>query len=345
MNQDELYMRAALAEGHKGLGKASPNPAVGAVIARDGKIIGTGWHQRAGEAHAERRALQDAVKHYSPDATRGATLYVTLEPCSTHGRTPPCTDAILEAGIQRVVVSTTDPNPNHQGRGLEILRQNGVEVCTGVLEKEGRDLIRFFAKHVLSGQPWVIAKTAITLDGRTTLGEGMDRWISCPESREDVQSWRHQCDAVLIGGETFRRDDPALTLRGKWAEDREQPWRVVLTSDHLLPQGHQMLQDSWRDRTLIFQDQTLHEALSALGRMGVISVMLESGGRLFTHALTNQLLDEVLLYIAPILGGGNTRLISADGLISHLEDLECVSIGTDLRIRGRISHSLIRASQ
>lgn len=334
---DEFWMREALAEGAKGLGMTSPNPPVGAILVRDGEAIGRGWHERAGEAHAEPRALADAVRHHGPDAARGATLYVTLEPCSTHGRTPPCTGAILEAGISRVVVSATDPNPAHAGAGLELLRAAGVEIAHGILEREGRELIRFFSRHVTSGMPWVIAKSAATLDGRTSLPEGRGPWISNEAAREDVQFWRRQCDAILVGGETFRRDNPSLTLRGKWAEGREQPWRVVLTTDPALPRGHRLFTDEHRARTLVHEGISLRESLARLGSLGVAAVMLESGGRLLAQAIAESLVDELILYLAPFLGGGETRLLPVSGLLARLEDPEYLPFGDNLRVRGRFA--------
>jgi diaminohydroxyphosphoribosylaminopyrimidine deaminase/5-amino-6-(5-phosphoribosylamino)uracil reductase len=336
-SEDERFMHEALAEGAKGLGTTSPNPPVGAVVVRDGEVIGRGWHERVGEPHAERHALGDAERNHGPAATRGATLYVTLEPCSTHGRTPPCTEAILASGIARVVVSATDPNPAHAGAGLDLLREAGVEVTTGVLEKEGLDLIRFFARHITTGRPWIIAKTAATLDGHTTLPESMGRWISNEAAREDVQSWRRQCDAILVGGETFRRDNPALTLRGKWAEGRPQPWRVVLTSDVDLPETHQLFNDLHRERTIIHEGLTLPQSLDRLGEIGVCSVMLESGGRLLTHALGEGLVDEMILYLAPLLGGGGNRILAVEGLVARLENPEYLAIGDNLRVRGRVA--------
>lgn len=337
ISADEHHMREALAAGAKGLGTTSPNPPVGAVVVRDGEVIGRGWHERAGEAHAERRALADVFARHGAGAARGATLYVTLEPCSTHGRTPPCTDAILEAGISRVVVSATDPNPVHAGGGLDLLSAAGVEVTTGILEKEGRDLIRFFARHITTGRPWVIAKTAATLDGRTTLPEGMGQWISNEASREDVQSWRRQCDAILVGGETFRRDNPALILRGIWAEGRQQPWRVVLCASGDLPATHRLFTDEHRERTIVHTGLTLAESLDRLGGLGVCAVMLESGGRLLAQALGEGLVDEVILYFAPLLGGGTSRLFPLDGLVARIEDPEYLAIGDNLRVRGRIA--------
>ncbi len=331
--EDEDYMREALKEGAKGLGTTSPNPAVGAILVRRGEIVGRGWHERAGEAHAERYALADAERRHGAEAIRGATLYITLEPCSTQGRTPPCTEAILSSGVGRVVVSAVDPNPAHAGAGLDLLRRAGVEVVTGVLEREGRELIRFFAKHVTTGRPWVIAKTALTLDGRTSLPEGQGRWISNESSREDVQFWRRQCDAILVGGETFRRDDPALTLRGKWAEGRCQPWRVVLSSHDELPATHQLFTDPHRDRTLVHRGITFAESLERLGSQGITSVMLESGGRLLSSALREGLIDEVILYFAPVLGGGK-RFLALDDDVVRLQQVEFTPFGDNMRVRG-----------
>ncbi len=325
-------MREALAEGARGLGLTSPNPPVGAVVVRNGEIVGRGWHRKAGEPHAEPEAIADA----GSGACRGATLYVTLEPCSTTGRTPPCTQAIIDAKFSRVVVGTTDPNPEHAGAGLDLLREAGIEVIAGVCEEEAGELIRFFAKHISTGLPWVIAKSATTLDGKTTLPVGEGQWISSPESRRDVQRWRRQCDAILVGGETFRVDNPSLTLRGEFADGRPQPLRVVLTSDHALPGGHQLYTDEHHERTRIHKGISMRESLKRLGEEGVTSVMLESGGRLLSHALAEGLVDEVILYLAPILGGGSSKLIHDEEIVARLEHLEVEKIGPDLRVRGKI---------
>lgn len=334
-NQDERFMREALEEGARGLGLTSPNPAVGAVVVRNGEIVGRGWHRRAGEPHAEVEAIADARSKGGPEIADGATLYVTLEPCSTSGRTPPCVEAIREAKLARVVVGATDPNPSHAGAGLVALREVGIEVVEGVCDTEARNLIRYFAKHIATGFPWVVAKTAATLDGRTTLPDS--RWISSEASREDVQRRRRQCDAILVGGETFRVDNPSLTLRGAYAEGRPQPLRVVLTSDADLPSGHRLFTDEFADRTRVHRGVTLRESLRRLGAEGAMSVMLESGGRLLSHALAEGLVDEVVLYLAPVFGGGGTRLISGDGIVGRLRDVEVSRIGPDVRICGRVA--------
>ena len=329
-SDDERFMQEALDEGSKGLGLTSPNPPVGSVIVKDGKIVGRGYHKQDGGPHAEVNAIADAA------TTEGTTIYVTLEPCSTHGRTPPCVEAIKNAGISRVVVGATDPNPDHVGAGFQRLRNAGIEVTSGVLERECDHLIRFFAKRITTGLPWVIAKTAATLDGRTTLKPGDGQWISSEASREDVQKWRQQCDAILVGGETFRRDNPSLTLRGKYAEGRPQPLRAVLTSDENLPPGHHLFTDEHASRTRILHGSTFRESLEELASEGVSAVMLESGGRLLAHALDLNFVDEVVLYLAPRLGGGETSLIPTPNLVAHLKDIQVDLIGSDIRVVGRV---------
>jgi diaminohydroxyphosphoribosylaminopyrimidine deaminase/5-amino-6-(5-phosphoribosylamino)uracil reductase len=352
-------MKKVLTEAAKGLGLTSPNPPVGAILVRDGEVIGVGYHHKAGEPHAEIEALLDAMKRRGPkaksakkkaaghslensvshsDLTKGATLYVTLEPCSTAGKTGACTDAILKAGISRVVVGCEDPNPAHAGQGLTILRKAGIEVRCGVMRNECADLIRFFAKHITTAKPWVIAKTAITLDGHTTLPKERGQWISSEKSLEDVQRIRAVCDAILIGGETLRRDNPQLTLRGKFAErDRPQPWRVVLSAEPELPKDSLVFTDDHKDRTIVYQGKTLGQALDDLGKRGIQSVMLESGGRLFAYGIAKGLIDELVLYVAPIIGGGSNRLLPVDGIVADLKDMRSKRIGPDIKITGRFS--------
>ncbi|MAS92247.1 MAG: riboflavin biosynthesis protein RibD [Verrucomicrobiales bacterium] len=335
--EDEKWMREALTEGEKGLGLTSPNPAVGSVIVHDGQLIGKGWHHKAGTAHAEVNAIFDAQETHGPNSTKGATIYVTLEPCSTFGKTPPCVEAIKEAGLARVVVGTTDPNKAHAGHGFDLLRSAGIEVETDVLKSECDHLIRFFSKHITTGMPWVIAKSAATLDGRTILPPEHGQWISCEASREDVQAWRRQCDAILIGGETLRKDNPLLTLRGKWAEGREQPLRVVVTEHTPLPGSYHLLNDEFSDRTRIHKGVSLEESLRSLGEQGVSSVLMESGGRLLAHALESKLVDEVVLYLAPILGGGPKSLIPVQKIAAELKGIEVTKIDRDIRVVGRVA--------
>ncbi|MBI4798833.1 MAG: bifunctional diaminohydroxyphosphoribosylaminopyrimidine deaminase/5-amino-6-(5-phosphoribosylamino)uracil reductase RibD, partial [Desulfarculus sp.] len=226
------FMRRALSLARKGLGRSSPNPAVGAVVVRDGRVVGRGYHAQAGTPHAEVHALQEAG-----ELARGASIYVTLEPCNHQGRTPPCTGAILAAGIARVIYGASDPNPQAQGGGA-FLRSQGLEVIGGVLAAECAEEHRFFLTHVTLGRPHVILKTAATLDGRTATRTGDSKWITGPAARQEVHRWRGWCDAICVGIGTARTDDPQLTCRVKGGRD---PLRVIVDTGLKLPPTAQVL--------------------------------------------------------------------------------------------------------
>ena len=260
---DERYMRLALRLASKGLGKTSPNPAVGSVLVRDGKILSKGWHTRAGGPHAEIEALSSLP---DPALAAGATLYVTLEPCSTHGRTAPCTDAIIAAKIRRVVVGAIDMNPKHQGRGIEQLNEAGIAVTTGVLEAECELLNVGFSKWITAGVPWVIAKVAQSLDGHITRPPGEPQWLSNDRSLRLVHRLRTTVDAILVGAETVRRDDPRLTVRP--SIPGFQPWRVVVTRSGNLPAGAKLLTDEHRERTIVYRDYPLVRSFKRPGYQG-----------------------------------------------------------------------------
>jgi diaminohydroxyphosphoribosylaminopyrimidine deaminase/5-amino-6-(5-phosphoribosylamino)uracil reductase len=240
---DERFMRRALALARRGLGQTSPNPAVGAVVVRAGKIIGEGWHQRAGSPHAEINALRRVAN------ARGATLYVTLEPCCTHGRTPPCADAILAAGIRRVVVAATDPNPKHRGRGLRLLRKAGVSVESGLLAAEATALNAAFNKWITTGMPLVVAKSALSLDGKMATRTGDSKWITSDAARREAHQLRAGVDAVMVGANTVIADNPRLTLR-HGARGR-QPWRVVVDARGRSPRVAKLFTDVHRRRTIV----------------------------------------------------------------------------------------------
>lgn len=326
---DAAWMARALEEGARGLGKTSPNPAVGAVLVRGGELIGCGWHRKAGQPHAEVEAIRSARQD-----PKGATLYVTLEPCSTTGRTPPCVEAIVKAGIKRVVFGIVDPNPAHSGKGLEVLRQSGIQVTGPVLEEKAADLIRYFSRWIVSGLPYVIAKTGMTLDGRITPARGAG-WITGEQAREDVQRLRSEVDAILVGGETIRVDNPRLTLRGIYAAGREQPLRVVVTRSGNLPQTARVFTDEHRGRTRVFHVEHLGEVLHSLGQSGVCSVLLECGGRLMGEAFQRELVDEVCFYVAPRIGGGTRRAVESEGFEVALDEMKVSRFGPDLQIRAK----------
>lgn len=338
---DSEFIRLALREASKGIGFTSPNPPVGCVIARNGRLLGKGWHRKAGQPHAEREAIADVARRHGSKASRllrGATLYVTLEPCSTHGRTPPCTDGIIAAGISRVVYATTDPDPRHQGNGASILRSHGISVSTPILKKEADALLRPLAKRTRTGLPWVIAKAAISLDGRITRPVGESQWLTCDKARTDAQKLRLRSDAIIVGAETVRVDNPKLTLRGPGNKaGKQQPWRVVLTRSGNLPSESTLFTDEFSDRTLVFKRRSLSHVLKALATKGAMTVMIEGGGNVLAQAISQGLVDEVVFYIAPIISGSGKPVIDPDifrGGSKSLTDFMIRRIGNDIRVSG-----------
>jgi len=291
-------MRAALNEAKKALGQTSPNPAVGAVLVVGNRIVARGHHRGAGRDHAEIECL----RHFGARPPARATLYVTLEPCSTEGRTAPCTDAILQAGVRNVVVGAIDVNPHHSGKGIVQLRNAGVRVRNGVLADECAQINEAFNKWIVTGRPFVIAKCGMSLDGRLTRPAGESRWITGRFARLHAHQLRVQVDAILIGAETVRADNPRLTVRG--VRGARQPWRVVLTRSGKLPRRAQLFSDRFSSRTLIYQRESLAAVLRSLGKRGVTSVLIEGGGDVLGQAVDARLIDKLQLYLGPILTGG-----------------------------------------
>lgn len=343
---DADWMSQALEQARLGIGLTSPNPAVGAVIVRDGRLIGRGWHRRAGGPHAEVEAIRDARQQH-PELLPGATLYVTLEPCSTHGRTGPCTEAVREAGIGRVVWGARDPNPDHQGRAREVLGAAGVETAAGVLESECRELIRPFAKWITTGMPYVIAKAGQSLDGRITRPAGEGRWLTSAEARAHGRRLRAMVDAILVGAGTVRADNPQLTLREAAFPGKEQPWRVVLTRSGDLPASAHLFTDEFKARTLVLRGLELEEALRELGRRGVVSVLIEGGADILRQAFAQRLVDEVAWYVAPLLcGAGGLPVLGGHELSASvaLKEVRMETLGDNLCIIGRPEWSATAAS-
>jgi len=296
--RNEQFMRAALNEAKKALGQTSPNPAVGAVLVLNNRIVAKGHHREAGRDHAEIECLRDFG---SPVPVR-ATLYVTLEPCSTAGRTAPCTDAIIKAGVRNVIVGATDVNPRHSGKGIIQLRNAGIRVREGILGDECTQLNEAFNKWIVTGYPFTIAKCGMSLDGRLTRPAGEPRWITGRSARRDAHELRARVDAVLVGAETVRVDNPRLTIRR--ARRARQPWRVVLTRSGKLPRRAHLFSDQLTARTLIYKRKPLGLVLKNLGKRGITSVLIEGGGEVLGQALEARLIDKVQLYLGPILTGG-----------------------------------------
>lgn len=352
---DERYMARALRLARRGLRTTDPNPRVGCVLVRGGQVIGEGFHRRAGEAHAEVVALRACG-----DA-RGATAYVTLEPCSHHGRTPPCADALIEAGLSRVVYASRDPNPEVDGRGAERLVKAGIEVVPGVLEAEARELNPGFLSRMERGRPWVRLKLAASLDGRTALASGESRWITGEAARADVQQWRARASAILTGIGTVLADDPRLDVRLRG--QRRQPLRVVLDSHGRLPASARILEPpgevlwltaegamagkrpdglpptvQWQELPRSGPGIDLAAVLSLLAARGINELHVECGPRLAGGWLRAGLVDELVLYVAPSLLGEGARPLAMIGDPASLAAAPGFSIhsagrvGSDLRI-------------
>lgn len=367
---DKLHLQRAIDLARNGAGAVKPNPVVGAVVARNGEILGEGWHREYGGAHAEVNAIEACGMEDLTDAT----LYVSLEPCCHEGKTPPCTDAILQAGIRRVVVASDDPTEKASGRGLGILRDEGVEVvlANGDLAASARMLNQAFRKHARVGRPWVLFKSAMTLDGKVATRTGDSQWISGVDSRELAHRWRASVDAVVVGIGTALADDPQLTARpqGLAAEPGEQPRRVVFDSLARIPPTSQLVAAAAEipltvvvSRAAARADTDALEAagvqvvvatgeneparvrsgLDQLGALGVASVLLEGGPHLAGAFLDAGEIDEIRLFLAPLLLGGSAARdpLEGEGVERISEALRaltmsCESIGEDLLISARL---------
>jgi len=361
---DEEYMRLALQLAARGKGRTSPNPMVGCVIVKDGVIAAQGYHEQAGGPHAEVVALRAAG-----DKARGASLYVNLEPCCHYGRTPPCTEAIIAAGIRRVICAMEDPNPRVSGKGIARLRQAGIEVITGVMDAEARKLNEAFCRFITDGRPFTIIKAAMSLDGKIACGSGDSKWISGEQGRMLVHEWRHEVDAVMVGIGTVLADDPRLTARLPGNKGR-QPLRVIVDSRSRTPVNAAVLDQTLGTPPLIAVTEDAPDArvrvlisagaevlvlpreksgvrlsalLAELGRRGIMSVMVEGGGSLNAGLLKDGLVDKVRIFIAPKLIGGRNAITWLEGEdIASMMDARtvridaCRQVGQDLLVEAYI---------
>lgn len=348
---DDFFMRKAFELAKKGSGTTWPNPLVGSVIVRDGKIISEGFHARKGEAHAELDAIQNAKV-----LLKGATLYVNLEPCChTNKTTPPCAQRIIQEGISEVVISNLDPNPNVNGNGIELLRENGIIVRTGVLAQEGEKLNEVFFTAMRKKRPFVHFKAALTLDGKMGTKSGESQWITGPEARSHVHHLRSLHQAVLVGGETVRRDNPRLTVRLPDFQG-EQPRRVVFTRSGVLPPESHLLKDEHKHRTLIYTQsdvsfdftpeqvvkvRNISEALEDLFQKKIINILMEAGPGLASTFLQEGLIDRLSLFQSPSILGEGKDLFSHFKSKSlqdrpRLSDIESRWFAEDHFITGRL---------
>ncbi|HPX61415.1 MAG TPA: bifunctional diaminohydroxyphosphoribosylaminopyrimidine deaminase/5-amino-6-(5-phosphoribosylamino)uracil reductase RibD [Deltaproteobacteria bacterium] len=359
MTNNLKYMKRALKLAAKGLGKTSPNPAVGCVIVRDGLVTGEGWHMKAGAPHAEINALEKAG-----DTARGADVYVTLEPCCHTGKTPPCTEALINAGVRRVFAGMRDPNPKVSGKGLAALEAAGIQVVCGLMEDECHELNRPFIKHITSGFPYVTYKFAMTLDGNIATVTGQSRWISCEESRKRVHKMRAQTDAVMVGVDTILADNPELTVRHVRGRN---PLRIIVDSRLRTPESVKVLSGPLAVKTIIATTESnprvhlrytqqgatvlvckedngrvsMQDMLYKLGQMGIQSILLEGGSHLAGELLQQSLVDDLVFFVAPkIIGSNGFAPFTLMGITSMEQALKLVFTdvsrsGDDLLIHAR----------
>ncbi|HET7765813.1 MAG TPA: bifunctional diaminohydroxyphosphoribosylaminopyrimidine deaminase/5-amino-6-(5-phosphoribosylamino)uracil reductase RibD [Burkholderiales bacterium] len=358
---DRELMRQALALAERGLYTTTPNPRVGCVLVNDGNVVGTGWHEKAGLPHAEVLALKAAGER-----ARGATLYVNLEPCSHHGRTPPCADAIVAAGVKRVVAAMQDPNPNVAGAGFARLRAAGIEVGHGLMENEARELNIGFVARMSRGRPWVRMKIAASLDGRTALANGKSQWITGEAAREDGHRWRARACAILTGHGTVRDDDPQLNVRG--VDTPRQPLKVVVDSRFETPLSARLLKDgktlivgavneakridalknAGADAVVVPNERgkvELFKLMEELARRELNEIHVEGGTKLNGSLLRAGVVDELLVYLAPsVIGDSGRGMFSLPELTDLSQKMsvtirEVERVGADLRLRARVTSS------
>jgi diaminohydroxyphosphoribosylaminopyrimidine deaminase/5-amino-6-(5-phosphoribosylamino)uracil reductase len=336
MSTDEEFMREALREARKGAGQTSPNPAVGAVLVSGNQIVSRGYHRGAGLPHAEIECLQ----RFKRSVPKDAVLYVTLEPCSSVGKTGACTDALVRANVKSVVIGAIDFNPLHRGRGVERLRDAGLRVQVGVLAEECTALNEHFNKWVTTGLPFVIAKCGMSLDGRLTRRPNESQWLTSAAARRHARSLRNEVDAILVGAETVRADNPRLTAR---PQRGKQPFRVVVTRTGILPKSAKIFSDRFSNRTLVYRRKSLPEVLRALGEKEVTSVLIEGGGDLLGQALDRRLIDKIQVYLGPILTGGPVVSFAGFGAAAkanamRLKRVKYEKIGQEICISGYSSY-------
>jgi len=364
---DQLYMKHALYLAEKGRGWTNPNPLVGAVLVKKNEIIGEGYHQKTGEDHAEIRALKHCIK--SP---RGATLYVTLEPCCHYGKTPPCTKAIIESGVSKVVVGALDPNPSVAGKGIEELRENNIEVVTGVQSKESEELNTIFNHFIQTKTPYVLMKYGMTLDGKISTYIGESKWITNEKSRRNVHETRHQYMGILVGIQTVLKDDPLLTSR---IEEANQPIRIICDSRLKIPLESTVVQTASEVPTIIAtldasttkahvlkergtkvlkvkpynNHLDLRDLMRRLGELKMDSVLIEGGSSLHWSALNAGIVNRVHAYVSPRLFGGkkaNTP-VSGQGVETpqdgfHIQVMKMQTFEDDLLIDGKVENYVYR---
>lgn len=362
---DEYYMGLAINLARKGIGKVNPNPMVGAVIVKNNKIVGTGYHEKYGGKHAEINAIENASENLN-----GSTMYVNLEPCSHFGKTPPCVDKIIENKINKVVIASVDPNPLVQGKGVKKLRDAGIEVKVGVLDEENKKLNEVFLKYIKNKKPFVVMKVAMSLDGKISTTTGQSKWISCDESRRYVHKLRSEVMSILVGINTVIKDNPMLDCR---LENGKNPIRIIVDTTLKIPIDSKIVSSSKSIRTIVvttkhanrnvmnlLEDKgveiltvnlknnlvNLKEMINKLGELNIDSILIEGGSSLNYSAINENIVDKVQVYVAPIILGGESSKtpIGGQGVADikeafKLDKLEYKQVGSDILIEGYLKGS------
>lgn len=325
-NKDLSYMHLAIELARKAEGRTSPNPIVGAVIVKNDKIIGKGYHKKAGLPHAEINALMQAGKK-----AKGATLYVSLEPCDHFGRTGPCTEVIINSGIKKVVIGMRDPNPLNNGQGIKRLRKHGIKVVAFVLEKEAESINKPYIKFITKRMPYVTVKVAQSLDGKIATKRGDSKWISSEDSRLYVQKLRADSDAVMVGANTVLKDDPALLSR---ISGKRQPARIVVDGNKKIPPGSKVFSSLDISPVILASSATgykkradLRRLLSRMAKKGIVNILVEGGGELISSLVEKDLVDKMLIFLAPKIIGGRSAITSVEG-----EGVDRIRDAKDFRI-------------
>lgn len=362
---DEYYMGLAINLARKGIGKVNPNPMVGAVIVKNNKIVGTGYHEKYGGKHAEINAIENASENLN-----GSTMYVNLEPCSHFGKTPPCVDKIIENKINKVVISSVDPNPLVQGKGVKKLRDAGIEVKVGVLDEENKKLNEVFLKYIKNKKPFVVMKVAMSLDGKISTTTGQSKWISCDESRRYVHKLRSEVMSILVGINTVIKDNPMLDCR---LENCKNPIRIIVDTTLKIPIDSKIVSSSKSIRTIVVTTEhanrnvmklledkgveiltvnlknnlvDLKETINKLGELNIDSILIEGGSSLNFSAINENIVDKIQVYVAPIILGGESSKtpIGGQGVADikeafKLDKLEYKQVGSDILIEGYLKGS------
>lgn len=336
------YMRIAISYAKRGVGFTSPNPAVGALIVKKNQIIGLGWHQKCGAPHAEIMAFQSLE---NPQMAKGADLYVTLEPCSTTGRTPPCCDAIIRYGIGRVIIGCIDPNPLHRGRGIQILEEHGISVISGICEKQCEELNPGFMKWIITKRPFVLLKMAETLDGKIATATGDSKWVTSATARKRVSDLRLLADAIIAGGDTWRLDHPQFTSRMPSGEIRKKCRLFAATHQKRIPERDEV-------KCVVLDSKEQWNAfLEQLGKENITMLLIEGGGKLASNALRCAVVDEIEFHIAPKILGGEKSRSSVSGWnptcmteAIPLKNMRVGHLGTDFFVRAYPDYSLTERS-